>query len=352
MRIEARIACLALAFLGTVHAEGEEAAAEYRPVFYAHKYLPPHVSAQWHALFESFEPFWELPEPSNLEAWKALDLKKQAGFIARDQHLPEQLGATLREHRMNEVRVVEIEPRRVKNEKHALMYMHGGGWYSFSPESTLIDTVPMADELGIRVYSVGYDKAPEASIYDIIDQNVAVYRHLVEDLKFPPQHIGLYGCSAGGQLSLAVPNAIRNRELPAPGAAVALSPMVDFTLTNDTWITLEGHDPIISREAYVRKILPILGIKNYRDPVISPQYDPLLSEGMPPTLIQTGGKEVLLSDSFVAFQALEAAGQTAKLDIYDGMVHCFPFALPDAPESKAAVAKQAAWFRHHLNLQH
>ena len=71
---------------------------------------------------------------------------------------------------------------------------------------------------------------------------------------------------------------------------------------------------------------------------------------MPPTLIQTGGKEVLLSDSFVMFQALEAAGQLAKLDIYDGMPHCFPFILPDSPEGKAAYAKQVAWFREHLDL--
>lgn len=343
--------CLTLPLLGLAQDQAQEDESEYRPAYYSQKYLPPHVSEPWHNLFEAFEPFWELPEPGDVNAWKALDQEKQAGFIARDKHLPETLGANLHIREMNGVRVVEIVPREVRHKRHALMYLHGGGWYSFSPESTLIDTVPMADTLGLRVFSVDYQKAPDVSIYNIIDQGVTVFRHLVQDLDYPAGNIGIYGCSAGGHLALAVPNALRNRRFDLPGAAVALSPMVDFTLTNDTWITLEGHDPVISREAYVRKILPILGIRNYRDPVLSPQYDTNLKQGMPPTLIQTGGKEVLLSDSFVAYQALESAGQTAKLDVYDGMPHCFPFIIPDAPESKAALAKQIQWFRRHLALE-
>ena len=88
--------------------------------------------------------------------------------------------------------------------------------------------------------------------------------------------------------------------------------MVDFTMTGDTWITLEGQDPMVAREAYVRKILPVPGISDYRDPVISPHLDENLADGMPPTLLQTGGKEVLLSHSLIMFQALEAAGQVAS----------------------------------------
>ncbi len=121
-------------------------------------------------------------------------------------------------------------------------------------------------------------------------------------------------------------------------------------MTADTWITLEGQDPMVSREAYVRRILPILGITDYRDPVISPHLDENLADGMPATLLQTGGKEILLSDSLLMFQAMEAAGQVAKLDLYDGLPHCFPFFLPEAEESKIALAKQAAWFSEHLGL--
>lgn len=327
-----------------------DAPDQSQSVNHAYVYTPPHVSAGWRSLFGSFRPFWNVPGPHDLDGWREWDESKQAAFIERDAPLIQEHGATLRDLDVDGVRVVEITPRNIRFEDKALIYMHGGGWASFSPESTLIDTVPMADQLGIRIYAVDYTKAPFASLYDIIDENVAVFRHMIGELDFEPRDIGLYGCSAGGHLALAVSNASRNRGIGVPGAVVAGSPMIDFTMTNDTWITLEGQDPVIAREAYVRKLVQVLGIDNLRDPIIAPQFDENLGDGMPPILIQTGGKEILLSDSLVMFQALEAAGQIAKLDLYDGMPHCFPFILPESPEAKTAYAKQAAWFRRHLEL--
>jgi acetyl esterase/lipase len=313
-------------------------------------YAPPHLGPEWRQLFENYQPAWDIPDPEDLDGWRAWDAAKQGTYLKRDSTLAEEHEVELRDAAVNGVRVVVITPRKLKHEDKGLMYMHGGAWASHSPESTFTDTIPMAAELGVRVFSVDYTKAPFASIYEIIDENISVFEHLVEDHEFAPQDIGLFGCSAGGHLSLAVSNALRIRKDMLPGAIVAGSPMIDFTLTNDTWITLEGQDPAIAREAYVRKVLPILGIENYRDPVISPNLDPDLNKGMPPTLIQTGGKEVLLSDSLVMYQALESAGQIAKLDVYDGMPHCFPYIYPDSKEGKAAIAKQVAWFQEYLDL--
>lgn len=344
------IACCSIISIIACVSYADDDTSARKATYHANVYAPPHVSAPWRHLFETYQPYWDVPDPHDLDEWREWDRTKQINFIKRDTPLVEKHDVTLREVTVDGVRVVVITPRDVRSNDKALMYMHGGGWASFSPESTLIDTVPMADQLGVRIYSIDYTKAPFASLYDIIDEIVTVFEHLVNEQKLKPKHIGLYGCSAGGHLSLAVSNALRNRGVGLPGAVVAGSPMVDFTMTNDTWVTLEGQDPIIAREAYVRKLVAILGIKNFRDPIISPQFDNGLAEGMPPTLIQTGGKEVLLSDSLVMFQALEAAGQNTKLDIYDGMPHCFPFIYPDSPEGTAAYAKQAAWFREHLNL--
>jgi acetyl esterase/lipase len=48
------------------------------------------------------------------------------------------------------------------------------------------------------------------------------------------------------------------------------------------------------------------------------------------------------------YQTLDAAGQTVKLDLYEGMPHVFQGQLPAAPESKLALKKMRAFLRLHL----
>jgi acetyl esterase/lipase len=348
----ATLALCLVAFSAAASSDSDENNSTiYQPYFYTQKYTPPHISPEWKSFYEAYQPHWDVPAPDDIEGWKELALQKETTFIEYFKHYPEKYGVKLVEELFDGVRVVKIIPADHRNPGKAMVYLHGGAWSSFSPESTWVDTIPLAAKLGIAVYAVDYTKAPEASLYDIINESITVFEHLVKNEGYKIGNLGIHGCSAGGHLSLAVPNEMRNRGIGLPGVAVARSPMVDFTLTNDTWITLERDDPMISTEAYVRKILPILGISDYRDPVISPHLDTDLGQGMPPTLIQTGGKEVLLSDSLVMFQVLEAAGQTAKLDVYDGMPHCFPMILPETAEAKAADAKQEAWIRQYLDLE-
>ncbi len=47
-------------------------------------------------------------------------------------------------------------------------------------------------------------------------------------------------------------------------------------------------------------------------------------------------------------QALDAAGQTVKLDLYEGMIHVFMVAIPNSPESKLALSKVDAFLQEHL----
>jgi monoterpene epsilon-lactone hydrolase len=48
------------------------------------------------------------------------------------------------------------------------------------------------------------------------------------------------------------------------------------------------------------------------------------------------------------YQAIDAAGQIAKLDLYEGMPHVFQGQLPEAPESRLALKKMKEFLRQHL----
>src|SRR5262249_18457567 len=87
--------------------------------------------------------------------------------------------------------------------------------------------------------------------------------------------------------------------------------------------------------------------KDQKHPYVSPVYGDF-TKGFPPTLIQGGTKEIFLSNFVRQYQAIDSAGQTAILDIYEGMPHVFQGQLSDAPESKLAMKKMRTFLEKHL----
>jgi acetyl esterase/lipase len=80
----------------------------------------------------------------------------------------------------------------------------------------------------------------------------------------------------------------------------------------------------------------------YVPPTISAEAQVVLK-----ALIEVGTKEMLLSSSVRFYQALEAAGQSVKLDVHEGMWHALP--QHGLPESKVAVEKSAKFINDHLH---
>src|SRR5262245_39291705 len=89
--------------------------------------------------------------------------------------------------------------------------------------------------------------------------------------------------------------------------------------------------------------------RDQKDPYASPVYGDY-SKGFPPTLIQGGLKETLLSGFVRLYQALDVAGVPVKLDLYEGMVHNFQDRIPDAPEAIVARQKMRAFLSQHLGI--
>ncbi len=87
--------------------------------------------------------------------------------------------------------------------------------------------------------------------------------------------------------------------------------------------------------------------KDQKHPYVSPVYGDF-KKGFPPTLIYGGAREIFLSNFVRLYQALDTAGQTVKLDIYEGMPHVFQIRLPQSPESVAAMKKMDAFLVKHL----
>ncbi|MPZ06839.1 MAG: alpha/beta hydrolase fold domain-containing protein [Nitrososphaeraceae archaeon] len=85
-----------------------------------------------------------------------------------------------------------------------------------------------------------------------------------------------------------------------------------------------------------------------KNPYVSPVYGNF-SKGFPPTLIQGGTKEMLLSDFVRLYQGLDQAGIPVKLDIYEGMPHVFQTFFHNTTESNIAISKNNEFLMEHLN---
>jgi monoterpene epsilon-lactone hydrolase len=224
------------------------------------------------------------------------------------------------------------------NRARVLINLHGGGFVSDS--GSLIEGVPMANLTKIRVVSVYYRLAPENPFPAAVDDVVAVYKELLKAYK--PQGIGIFGTSAGAVLTCEVAVRLKQLGLPLPAALGAFSVLTDFSRPSDSRqiFALDGFSgelqPLDPRRAPDD---PYPGATDRKDPVLSPLFADL--KGMPPTLLVTSTRDLLLSDTTLFHRALLGAGNDTQLIVFEALPHAFwyHFQLPETKECLDLMAK-------------
>jgi epsilon-lactone hydrolase len=140
--------------------------------------------------------------------------------------------------------------------------------------------------------------------------------------------------------------ALKDRGIPLPAAAVALSPWTDLKCTGESYysnakkcLSPEGTWTAFSKH-YVGDCDPGL-------PWISPLYGDL--RGLPPVLIFVGSEEILRDDSVRFAQKAKDAGVNVTLKVGDGLFHCFPVCAPFFPEATQAMNEICAFIKNAIN---
>jgi epsilon-lactone hydrolase len=214
-----------------------------------------------------------------------------------------------------------------------LINLHGGGFNSDS--GSLSETIPIANLTGIKVIAVLYRLAPEHPFPAGLDDAIAVYKEALKTYK--PEHIAIYGTSAGAILTAEVTAKLKQLKLPLPAATGIFSGMGDFSRPGDSIAIFalngfSGHlDPPSASASH--ELEAYTGSTNLKDPVLSPMYADLT--GFPPTLFVTSGRDLLLSGTTNLHRAYLRAGVDARLVVFDALPHAF-WNNPALPESKEA----------------
>jgi acetyl esterase/lipase len=305
-----------------------------------------------------------IPMPSTIspEAQKWLDSLAHENYS--EQPLAERRAATDKWRAMDSAEAKKLFPVNVEektigglktdvitpldmpkaNAGRVLINLHGGGFNSDS--GSQIEGVPIANLAKIQVVGVYYRLAPENPFPASVEDVVAVYKELLKDHK--PQNIGIFGTSAGGILTAEVAVKLKQSNLPLPGALGMFSMLADFSRPGDSlnFFTLNGLPGLLSPKDPNKRIgEEYAPSTDPRDPVLSPLYADL--HGMPPILLVTSTRDILLSNTSIFHRALLRAGVDAQLVVYEALPHAFWYHF-QLPETREALDGMANFFDEKL----
>lgn len=242
------------------------------------------------------------------------------------------------------IAVDDVLPISGTRDDRVLLCLHGGAFMWGRGAGALLEAVPVAASLGLRVIAIEYALAPEQAFPAAVDDVLAVYDCVSETT--PPGLIGIYGCSAGGILTAQSVARLITDDRPLPGAVTMLcgTGLEMFGDSAMTAGTLTGQP---ASAAPVLSALPYFSGCRLEDPLVFPGNHLEVLAQFPPSLLVTGTRDFAASSVMTMHRRLRAAGAAAELLSFDGMWHAFHMATT-LPEAREAFAAMERFFGQHL----
>jgi acetyl esterase/lipase len=208
----------------------------------------------------------------------------------------------------------------------ALLYLHARRFQFDEPAG--IYAAKLAAATRLPVLLLQYRLAPEHPFPAALEDVLEAYLGLL-DQGTPASRIVIAGHSAGATLTLSALLALRDRGQPMPAAAVAISPITDFTHSGASLSGNVGRDVMTLAEVD-QVTSAYLGSA---DPAGAPQ-SPLAGDcaGLPPLLIACGEAEMLRDDAVRFADKAAAAAVPVDLEMFEGMPHGFAILPLDASQ--------------------
>jgi epsilon-lactone hydrolase len=286
-----------------------------------------------------------LPALHDKPAWKSHIIQFNAATAAelRDPIMALPVRATL--DKVGGVPVYVAEPERMpaENRDKVFLYFHGGGLVLLGGECVGLFARLEAANSRSKVYAVDYRNPPDHPYPAALEDCLAVYRALLET--HGSGRIVVMGVSGGGNLAAAMPLMARDLGLPLPAAIGLFTPEIDLTESGDTFQTNRDIDTVLPRGLPELNALYADG-HDLAHPYLSPLFGDF-AKGFPPTFIQSGTRDLFLSNSVRMHRVLCRAGVETELHVGEAMPHGGFGNAPEDLELRVAfldfLAKFAGW---------
>lgn len=266
------------------------------------------------------------------------DLKRQRlGQEALGRLLTPPIGFSWEPFEIDGIPAAWVRPEGGHDRSKIILYCHGGGYTSGTLGYARLIASRMALATGYEVLAFQYRLAPEHPYPEALEDARLVWEYLMY-LGWGARDIILAGDSAGGNLALELALDLRDSQRMLPWRMVLLSPWTDMTASGDSYEECRDLDPLLTR-AYIEAVREAYAPgEDWSLPEFSPLFADL--QGLPPTLIQVGGREILRDDSTRLHQKLLEAGVPAMLQSWPDMWHVFQmFPMKSASEAMEQMAQ-------------
>jgi acetyl esterase/lipase len=230
------------------------------------------------------------------------------------------------------------------NKDKLVMYVHGGGYVSGSCADHRGFVSKFAERCGVINYLYEYRLAPEHPFPAALDDSVKIYEQLLIMGK-KAENIIIAGESAGGGLVLAILLALKEKKIPLPKAAVAISPWTDLTCSSQSY-TSKNKVSLAPLNSWLVFSKHYIGNDKADNPFISPLFGDLT--GLPPIFINSGEDDELYEDGEKFYLKAKQAGNDIIFIAGKGMIHCYPLLAPMFKEATEAMDEICGFIKKQL----
>lgn len=229
-----------------------------------------------------------------------------------------------------------------------LAYFHGGAFFLGSLDTHDHFARSLAKETGLKVISVGYRRAPEASYPAGLQDCYGVVRWTAENagsLGWNGTTLAVAGDSSGGTFTAAVAAMAHDAGFDRITHQILLYPSLDLDFNVDRYASLRENAKGYGLETAA--LLPFNAFyldsgADPADPLVSPIKRADLS-GLPPALIITAEYDPLRDEGELYGQRLREAGVDTTVTRYSGATHGFVQHFSWIPEYHRVFEETAAF---------
>jgi monoterpene epsilon-lactone hydrolase len=284
---------------------------------------------------------YAMPSANDPEAWRRMKHAADSHYAAaiRDRG---QSGAVEVETTQIGCATVHIAtPSEEAFDNCVYLDLHGGAFVFGSGEACRESARSQAIAHGMCCYGIDYRTPPDHPFPAALDDCLAVYESAVA--RYGAHRVVIGGRSAGGNLALATVLRAHDEGKAMPAGLVLLSPEVDLTESGDSFNVNSTVDVVLPNPLMPANLLYAHGA-DLAHPYLSPLFAEFF-DGFPTTFIQSGTRDLFLSNAVRLHRSLRRSGISADLHVFEAMPHG---GFGGTPEDAELLDEVVRFVRHSL----